>query len=85
MPLSIKDPETDDLARKLAGETGETITEAVKLALQERWERVRRDHFRAGLAERLLHIGRVCSQNMEKPATSLDHGDLLYDEQGLPR
>lgn len=85
MPLSIEDPETDDLARRLAGETGETITEAVKLALRERWERVRRDRFKAGLAERLLQIGDVCSRNMEEPATSLDHGEILYDEQGLPR
>lgn len=85
MPLSIKDPEADDLARKLAHETGETLTDAVKLALQERWERVRQDRSKSGLAERLLKIGRVCSQHVVRPASSLDHGDLLYDEQGLPR
>jgi antitoxin VapB len=85
MPLSIKDPEADRLARKLADETGESITDAVKNSLQERWDRVQRDRLKEGLAARLLGIGRLCSQHMQQPATSLDHGELLYDEQGLPR
>jgi len=85
MPLSIKDPETDELARKLAGETGETLTEAVKLAVRERWERVTREHARPGLAERLLKIGRLSAQHVRGPADSLDHGDLLYDDRGLPK
>jgi antitoxin VapB len=85
MPLSIKDPEADRLARKLADETGESITEAVKHSLQERWDRVQRDRHRAGLAKRLLDIGRRCAEHMEEPVTSLDHGELLYDERGLPR
>jgi antitoxin VapB len=85
MPLSIKDPETDELARKLASETGETLTEAVKLAVRERWERVQRNRARSGLAERLLKIGRLSARHVERPAHSLDHGELLYDERGLPR
>ncbi len=39
MPLNIKDPETDRLARQLAGLTDETITEAVRTALRDRLER----------------------------------------------
>ena len=39
MPLSIKDSQTDELARRLAAMTGETITTAVKKALRERLER----------------------------------------------
>jgi len=30
MPISIKNPQTEELARKLAKETGETITEVIK-------------------------------------------------------
>jgi hypothetical protein len=41
MPLSIKDPETDRLARDLARRTGESITVATRKALQERLRRVR--------------------------------------------
>ena len=39
MALSIKDPETDRLARELAKTTGESITEAIRAALRERLER----------------------------------------------
>ena len=40
MPLSIKDPETERLARDLAQRTGESITVATRKALQERLRRV---------------------------------------------
>lgn len=83
MPLSIKDPETDELARRLAKHTGESLTEAVRRALRERLEReLEREE---GLAERLLEIGRRCSANLERPYASADHAELLYDERGLPR
>ena len=37
MPLSIKDPETERLARDLAHRTGETITEATRKAAPLRY------------------------------------------------
>jgi antitoxin VapB len=85
MPLSIKDDQTDELARKLAGLTGETITTAVREALRERLERESRRRGKGRQAGRLLEIGRRCAAHVAKPAHSLDHGDLLYDEHGLPR
>jgi antitoxin VapB len=44
MALSLKDPETDSLARQVASLTGETLTEAVRVALRERLrqERIKR-------------------------------------------
>ena len=36
MPLNIKDSETDALAKRLASLTGESLTQAVKQAVQER-------------------------------------------------
>jgi antitoxin VapB len=83
MPLSIKDPETDELARRLARETGESLTEAVRRALQERLEREQRR--RSALAGRLLDIGRRCADAVEPSSHSSDHARLLYDESGLPR
>jgi antitoxin VapB len=85
MALSIKDDQTDELARRLAGLTGETITTAVKEALRERLEREGRRRGKAGQAERLLEIGQRCAAHMPGPAHSLDHGDILYDEHGLPK
>ena len=55
MALSIKTEEADKLARDLAILTGETMTQAVTVALRERLERVRaaRDA-EGGLAARIL-------------------------------
>jgi antitoxin VapB len=85
MPLSIKDPEADELARELAHQTGESITETVKQALRERLARVRRRKSRSGVSDRLLAIGRRCAARMPGPANSLDHADIFYDERGLPK
>ena len=37
MALSLKDTETDRLAREVVALTGETLTEAIRKALAERW------------------------------------------------
>ena len=83
MALSIKDPATDELARRLARQTGESLTVAIRRALEERLEReLKRGD---GLAERLLQIGRRCAADLHPPYDSADHAELLYDDQGLPR
>ena len=85
MSLNIKDPETHRLAGELARLTGETMTRAVTEAIRERLERERRRRGGQPLSAELLTIGRRCAAHMPQPAASSDHGDLLYDETGLPR
>jgi antitoxin VapB len=41
MPLSINNDATERLARQIASETGETLTETIRGALEERWERLK--------------------------------------------
>jgi antitoxin VapB len=60
------------------------MTAAVDKAVQERLARVRETEG-AGLAERLLKIGRECAAHLKEPYRSIDHGELLYDEKGLPK
>lgn len=84
MSLNIKNPETQRLARELSELTGESLTTAVTVALRERLERVKRDRGEA-LVEEILAIGREAAARMKEPYRSVDHGELLYDEQGLPR
>ncbi|MCX6020362.1 MAG: type II toxin-antitoxin system VapB family antitoxin [Chloroflexi bacterium] len=84
MGLNIEDAETLRLAEELAMLTGETVTAAVTQALSERLERVRLAR-KTNLAEQLLEIGRYCAVHMREPFRSIDHGELLYDERGLPR
>jgi antitoxin VapB len=84
MGLNIKNPETHRLAGELAKRTGESMTEAVTTALRERLDRVRREQG-VSLADRLVEIGQDCAKRLNEPFRSADHGDLLYDERGVPR
>lgn len=85
MSLNIKKAETHKLARRLAKLTGESMTTAVDTALRERLERVSAPRSQEELAERILAIGRDCAKRWKEPYRSMDHGDLLYDEKGLPK
>lgn len=82
--LNIKSEEAQKLAHELASLTGESMTAAVTEAVRERLERLRNQRGR-GLAERLMQIGKDCAARLKEPYRSKDHGELLYDEKGLPR
>ncbi|MGA7229512.1 MAG: type II toxin-antitoxin system VapB family antitoxin [Xanthobacteraceae bacterium] len=84
MGLNIKNDETYRLVEELAKLTGETLTGAVTQAVRERLDRLHRERGDA-LADRLLRIGKDCAAHLKEPFRSADHGDLLYDERGLPR
>jgi antitoxin VapB len=61
MPLNIKNPEVDRLARELAERTGESITEVVLTALRERLMREDGRSLPRPLKEEILAIGRRCA------------------------
>jgi antitoxin VapB len=82
MTLNIKSGEAHALAAELAKLTGESMTKAVTEAIRERLDRERRLRNQAALAEELLAIGRRCAAHGRKDTRP--HGDLLYDERGLP-
>jgi antitoxin VapB len=84
MALNIKNDRTQKLARELAKLTGESMTAAVTEAVRERLHRLR-DEQGAGLAGRMLKIGKDCAAHLKEPYRSVDHGELLYNEKGLPR
>lgn len=84
MGMNIKDPETHRLARELAQLTGESLTKAVDVAVRERRERVLADRS-ASIAERMLALGRDCARRLPASVRELDHGELLYGPDGLPR
>lgn len=84
MALSLKDPETDRLAREVARLTGESLTQAVRTALAERLdrERLRRAKPRTGLVERLTEICLHCASLPELDNRSADE-IIGYDANGL--
>jgi antitoxin VapB len=83
MPLSIKDPETERLARELARRTGETITDATRTALAERLHRLGNPRQRERLLEDLAAIRKRCSDLPMRDARTPDE-IVGYDEHGLP-
>jgi antitoxin VapB len=83
MSMNIKDRNTHDLAREVAKETGETITKAVNVALRERLARLRESRQKRKKLAALLEIGRQGAKMF--PGPQMDHAELLYDENGLPK
>ena len=84
MSLNLKSQEAHRLVRELAELTGESMTAAVTEAVRERLARVRREKGQS-LSDQLMAIGRDCALRLKEPYKSIDHGDLLYDELGLPK
>lgn len=84
MAMSIKNRETERLARQVARETGESLTEAIDAALKERLERLKRKQQGRIITEKLEDILRRVDALPTLDARSED--DILgYDEQGVPR
>jgi antitoxin VapB len=86
MALSLKDPETDRLAREVSHLTGESLTQAVRTALSERLAREKRRRGRSGktLAEELDELGKECAALPELDSRSADE-IVGYDENGMWR
>lgn len=84
MALSIKDPEADRLAREVTARTGETLTQAIVVALKERLARLRGRARRRPLRNELRDIGQRCASLPTIDGRS-DDEILGYDERGLPR
>ncbi len=80
--LNVKDPEAHRLAQAIAKETGESLTKVVIDCLRERHEKLEKRKGRASL-EDLMAIAQRVSKGVKRPY--LEHGELLYDEHGIPK
>ena len=84
MALSIRNPKAEKLARELAAESGETITQAITHALEERMERLRGRLTASDLMEEILKISKRCSAIPDQDQRSEDE-ILGYDSVGVPQ
>ena len=80
LALNIKDPSVHEAVKRIAEITGESQAQAVAIAVNERLARLQQDD----LTARLLAIGHKTASRMSAETKKLDHGELLYDERGLP-
>lgn len=90
MALNIKDPEVDRLAAEVAAIAGETKTQAVRVALRERRERL---GFRVDQGDRRQRLLRVLTEEiwpevpekeLGRPITKAERESILgYGERGV--
>jgi antitoxin VapB len=84
MPLSIKAPEADRLARQLTAVTGETITDAVIVAMRERLAREeRKQESKRQLIDDLMAIAKHCA-SLPVLDNRTEDEIMGWDENGLP-
>jgi antitoxin VapB len=84
MAFSIKSPEADRLARRVARLSGESLTSAVVVAHRERLDRLESRTLGRSLADELDAIARRCAALPVLDARTADE-IIGYDERGVPR
>jgi antitoxin VapB len=83
MALNIRNTETERLAAELAAMTGETKSEAVRRAVEDRLRRLRHDQVGRPLAEELDEIAVRCAGL--PVLDDREPGEILgYDDAGVP-
>lgn len=80
MALNIKDPETDRLARELAGLTGESITVALRQAIEQRLAVLRQQRRPAQDLTEIIQRGRARATVDQRSEDEI----LGYGVDGLP-
>lgn len=83
MALNIKNEETNRLVVALARETGESLTEAVTVAVRERLESLQRKHHRRELIQSVREIQTFVERIPDRDTRSADE-IIGYDDHGLP-
>ena len=81
MAMSIRNPKTEALARETAREAGETITDAITHALEERLAKLRGRRIRQDITEQIIDIARRCSTLPDLDPRSVEE-ILGYDRDG---
>ena len=83
MALNIRNPKTEKLEKTVSELTGETKTQAVTVALQERLDRIQRERSGMSLVDELNQIALRCASLPVLDKRSTDE-ILGYDDNGLP-
>jgi antitoxin VapB len=85
MSLNIKNQEAYNLASELARLTGQSMTAVVIEALRKQRQQIVSRQQKDAQTQELMAIARRCAAHIQRPAAAVDHGVMLYDENGLPK
>lgn len=83
--LNIKNEEAYRLVRELAEKRGESMTQVVIEIAREAIERDKPAGVDDERVQRWLEIGREIRARASEEWLNMDHGEYLYDENGLPK
>lgn len=83
MPISIRNPKAEQLAREVAAESGENLTQAIIHALEERLEKLKGRKTAEDLVEEIMKISERCSGLPQLDARTPEE-ILGYDSKGVP-
>jgi antitoxin VapB len=83
MAISIRNPKAEELAREVAAESGENLTQAIMHALEERLERLKGRKTAEDLAEEIMKISERCSALPRLDDRTAEE-ILGYDNKGVP-
>ena len=84
MPLSIRNPRAEQLAREVAAESGESMTQAVIHALEEQLQRIRERRVATDLFDEIMAVSSRCRALPDQDVRSAEE-ILGYDNNGVPR
>jgi antitoxin VapB len=83
MAISIRNPKAEELAREVAAESGENLTQAIIHALEERLVRLKGRKTTEDLAEEIMKISERCSALPQLDDRTPEE-ILGYDGKGVP-
>ncbi len=81
MPLSIRNPKAEQLAREVAAESGQSMTQAVIHALEEQLQRLRARRVATNPIDEIMEVSKRCRELPDQDARSADE-ILGYDRDG---
>ena len=85
MSLNIKNEEAYLLASELSRLTGQSMTAVVLDALRRRRQQLDQQQKKATQRKELMAIAKRCAAHLHPPLSAVQHGELLYGEDGLPQ
>ncbi|MBW1894827.1 MAG: type II toxin-antitoxin system VapB family antitoxin [Deltaproteobacteria bacterium] len=83
MPLSIKNPRAEQLAREVAALSKENLTQVIIHSLEERLERLQGRRTSIDIAEEIMKISKRCSSLPDQDTRTADE-ILGYNQIGIP-
>ena len=82
MGINVKRADVVAAVQELAKVQGTSLTDAIGDAVRCKLDQI---NHRKGLASRLRKIALETGPKFREPWSTVDHGELLYDELGLPK